>query len=416
MAVNGKSRRAYKGAPVTNALSSSTLAAGATSINLAAAMSGWSTGTEPFFVVIDPGTAKEEKVCVKYNTSTNLIVVDPAVTSGWTASAAGRGADDTTDRQHDAGATIYPVFTAYEANQANELVSKYANSGSVVYQGAGSPGTFTELTLGTANQVLSVNSGATAPAWSKVVDANVSDTAAIALSKLATGALPTAITVASANIVNGTIVDADINSSAAIAYSKLALSNSIVAGDLTTGAVTSAKILDGTIVAGDLASDAVTSAKILDGAVDKAKIGSGPRGVIAVAQNTDTYTLTTSPTKSASNFALAPTLVSGRIYKFSYYEPAAETSTAVTSYTSIFIYGGNTSGALTTQVQRTYLYTPGSQEVQGGMLASYIVVPSSTGTYYYTAAASVTNTTGAPELNRNIFQPAYFIVEDLGTV
>jgi hypothetical protein len=55
-----------------------------------------------------------------------------------------------------------------------------------------------------------------------VVDADVSASAAIALSKLATGALPTAITVASANLVDGTIVNADINASAAIAGSKLA--------------------------------------------------------------------------------------------------------------------------------------------------------------------------------------------------
>ena len=55
-----------------------------------------------------------------------------------------------------------------------------------------------------------------------IVDADVSASAAIALSKLATGALPTAITVASANLVDGTIVNADISASAAIAGSKLA--------------------------------------------------------------------------------------------------------------------------------------------------------------------------------------------------
>lgn len=55
-----------------------------------------------------------------------------------------------------------------------------------------------------------------------IVDADVSASAAIALSKLATGALPTAITVASDNLVDGTIVNADINASAAIAGSKLA--------------------------------------------------------------------------------------------------------------------------------------------------------------------------------------------------
>jgi len=55
-----------------------------------------------------------------------------------------------------------------------------------------------------------------------IVNADINASAAIALSKLATGALPTAITVASANIVDGTIVNADINASAEIAVSKLA--------------------------------------------------------------------------------------------------------------------------------------------------------------------------------------------------
>lgn len=55
-----------------------------------------------------------------------------------------------------------------------------------------------------------------------IVNADVSNTAAIALSKLATGALPTGITVASANIADGTIVNADVSASAAIADTKLA--------------------------------------------------------------------------------------------------------------------------------------------------------------------------------------------------
>ena len=47
----------------------------------------------------------------------------------------------------------------------------------------------------------------------------------ITTSKIAAGALPTDVTVASANIVDGTIVNADINASAAIAQSKLAVSD-----------------------------------------------------------------------------------------------------------------------------------------------------------------------------------------------
>jgi microcystin-dependent protein len=170
-------------------------------------MSGWPTSAAPFFVVVNPGTANEEKICVIYATTTTLTVVDEEVTSGWSASVNGRGCDDTTDRVHAGGATIYPVFTALEANQANLLVSTYANEGGIVYQGASNPA---QLAIGTAGQVLKVNSGATAPEWGQVTNAGVSDSAAIALSKLATGALPTAITVASANLVNGTVALEDL--------------------------------------------------------------------------------------------------------------------------------------------------------------------------------------------------------------
>ena len=202
-----KSRRSYKGAPVSNTLASGGLAQGATTISLATAMSGWPTGSAPFFVVVNPGTANEEKICVVYATTTTLTVVDEEVTSAWSASANGRGCDDTTDRVHAGGATIYPVFTALEANQANLLVSTYANEGGIVYQGASNPA---QLAIGTAGLVLKVNSGATAPEWGQVTNAGVSDSAAIALSKLATGALPTAITVASANLVNGTVALEDL--------------------------------------------------------------------------------------------------------------------------------------------------------------------------------------------------------------
>jgi hypothetical protein len=54
-----------------------------------------------------------------------------------------------------------------------------------------------------------------------IVNADIDASAAIAFSKLATGALPSAITIASANFVDGSIVYADINASAAIADTKL---------------------------------------------------------------------------------------------------------------------------------------------------------------------------------------------------
>ena len=187
-----KSRRAYKGAAVNNALATP-INATDTTISLNTTLSGWDTSGTPFFCVIDPGTTKEEKVCVIYATTTTLTVVDPATTSSWSANVNGRGADNTTGRAHDAGAVIYPVFTAYEANQANELVSKYASTGAMVYQDASS---FATLSLGTSGYPLLA--GASAPAWGQVTATGIANDAvttdkilnnAVTTDKIAAGAV-----------------------------------------------------------------------------------------------------------------------------------------------------------------------------------------------------------------------------------
>ena len=73
--------------------------------------------------------------------------------------------------------------------------------------------------------------------------------------------------VTSAKIADGTIVNADINASAAVALSKLAT------GALPSAiTVASANIVDGTIVADDLGTNSVTTVKILDNNVTDAKI------------------------------------------------------------------------------------------------------------------------------------------------
>ena len=93
-----------------------------------------------------------------------------------------------------------------------------------------------------------------------IVNADINASAAIALSKLATGALPTAITVASANIVDGTIVNADISASAAIVDTKLdtistagKVSNSATTADsANTASAIVARDASGNFAAGDI--------------------------------------------------------------------------------------------------------------------------------------------------------------------
>ena len=109
-------RRQYKGAAaqttITNALS-----AGDTSATLAAT-TGWpSTAAVPFYVVISPGTASEEKCSATISGSVLTLT---------------RAQDDTTAQSHSSGATIYPVFSADDADEANFLASRYTTKGDVV--------------------------------------------------------------------------------------------------------------------------------------------------------------------------------------------------------------------------------------------------------------------------------------------
>ena len=89
---------------------------------------------------------------------------------------------------------------------------------------------------------------------------NIKDDA-VTMAKLGSGALPTDITVASANLVDGTIVDADVNSSAAIAGTKVTPAfgnqNLSTTGTAATGAhtVTGNITVSGTVDGRDVATD-----------------------------------------------------------------------------------------------------------------------------------------------------------------
>ena len=238
-----KTRRSYKGGAASTTTGTSIAASGATTFTIAA-YTGWPYGTPPFFVVVEPGTANEEKILVTRAGATDTtinIYATPSV-------AANRGMDGTTAFLHASGSTVYPVFTATDADEANELASTLTTQGDILIHGAS---TFGRVGIGTAAQVLKVNSSATAPEWGQVATAGIADSA-----------------ITSAKIADGAIVDADVNASAAIAKTKIS-GTAITAGD--TGTVTSTMIADGTIVDADInASAAIALSKLATGALPTA--------------------------------------------------------------------------------------------------------------------------------------------------
>jgi hypothetical protein len=129
-------RRQYKGAAAQTTIVNS-LASGDTSATLAAT-TGWpSAAGVPFFVVISPGTASEEKCLATISGSVLTLT---------------RAQDDTTAGSHASGATIYPVFAADDADEANKLASTLTTRGDLLTMGAGPD--FARIGIGAADTVL----------------------------------------------------------------------------------------------------------------------------------------------------------------------------------------------------------------------------------------------------------------------
>ena len=135
-------RRQYAGAAAATTISAG-INTSDTTCSLTAT-TGWpSSAGVPFYVVIDPGTSAEEKCSATISGSTLTLT---------------RAQDDTSASSHSAGATIYPVFTANDADEANEVVSKLTTKGDILVT-TGSA--LNRLAVGTNYQVLGADSAAT---------------------------------------------------------------------------------------------------------------------------------------------------------------------------------------------------------------------------------------------------------------
>jgi hypothetical protein len=125
---------------------------------------------------------------------------------------------------------------------------------------------------GTVNGVLHGNAAGN-PSWSQIVNADINASAAIALSKLATGTDAQIIVGSTTGVP--TYVDATgdvtISNAGVMAIGLLKVTNGMLADD----AVTSGKLADDAVISGKIADDAVTTGKLKDLAVTKGKLADG---------------------------------------------------------------------------------------------------------------------------------------------
>jgi microcystin-dependent protein len=266
-----KIRRNYRGGAVATTTSSAVASTGTTTFTIAA-NTGWPSGSAPFFVVLEPGTANEEKILVTRageSDSTLSVYATPNVD-------ANRGLDGTVAVAHSSGSTVYPVFTAQDADEANEMSSVLTTKGDLLTHGAS---TFARVAAGTNNHVLIADSAQSSGIkWGQVQTAGIADVA-VTSAKLASSAVGSTV-LADGAVTTAKIADSNVTTA------KIADSN-VTTAKINDGAVATAKINDGAVTTAKIANSNVTTEKIADGSVTAEKIAGGaipsgvPTGMIA---------------------------------------------------------------------------------------------------------------------------------------
>jgi microcystin-dependent protein len=162
-------RKGYSGVPVQAVLTNNPGSNVSTDVTfIVNTVTNWPTA--PFFCIVEPGTIREEKVKVTSRSDVTLTVV--------------RAQDGTSASAHQAtSSSIYPVFTAVEADEANQIASVMTTKGDVI---ATDGSNINRLGVGTNTHVLQADSTATnGIKWGQVATAGIADNA-VTLGKLAT--------------------------------------------------------------------------------------------------------------------------------------------------------------------------------------------------------------------------------------
>lgn len=134
-----------------------------------------------------------------------------------------------------------------------------------------------------------------------------------------------------------------------------------------------------------------------------------PFGVCARASSTTNYTLTTSVV-IATGMTATFTAITGRLYRITYNEPQANTTTVLNGTTATQIRQTNAAGTL---LSSAVLQTNVAVTVNGSMQVFY-VGSFTAGSVTVVGCATTSSTTGAPVLTRSATAPAQIVVEDIG--
>jgi hypothetical protein len=133
-----------------------------------------------------------------------------------------------------------------------------------------------------------------------------------------------------------------------------------------------------------------------------------PRGVMALATSTTSYTLTTSEV-IATGMTVTFTAVANRYYRITWFEPQAQTA-SFASNTSLTLRQTNASG---TVLQNTVFQNETNATDQSGMTCIRTMTFSA-GSITVVGTAKCSLTTGTPQLIRDSTRQAQLLIEDIG--
>jgi len=134
-----------------------------------------------------------------------------------------------------------------------------------------------------------------------------------------------------------------------------------------------------------------------------------PFGVCALASSSTNYTLTTSAV-IATGMTATFTAITGRLYKITYNEPQANTTTVSNGITATQIRETSAAGTL---LSTALLQTNVAATAYGNMTVIYVGTFTA-GSVTVVGCALTSSTTGAPVLTRAATAQAQIIVEDIG--